>query len=419
MTRPVDPSWTVGTWATNANHAAGANAWNGQPTKVVPPSVAAGFVPGQGNAAEYHNYLLNQLFATQASEKTYLQNLIDFAGDIPIRNWPYNVTSLDDLRYAFFDPYARVWWAVGEAKNARKSSDQGATWSGSSELSGVGAGSEDLDGGDADGEGNVVIASLTRYGFAVSAGSSSRVDIHGATATGTGRNGRVVYDPVNELWCAVTAIGGGTEVFVATSAAPASTWTARTKPTNMADGAIAMAVDKTAGRIVLANHTRGGNLLYVSYSDDGGITWSSPTSLAHLLTSGTPAQPKLSLSYNADTGVWMLVTAELVGTPTSAIYTSTDGASWTAMVRLNATCLKGPAPYGGVWVAGAALDSGGGVNHLAVSRDDGATWHFLGMRLTGTEPQGVYAGDGGLIALTESNALASLRAGDPGLASLP
>jgi hypothetical protein len=57
MSRPtVAPDW-----ATNTNHPAGANPWNGQPNKVQPSAgkIAGGFVPGTGMPAEELNERLN------------------------------------------------------------------------------------------------------------------------------------------------------------------------------------------------------------------------------------------------------------------------------------------------------------------------------------------------------------------------
>jgi len=48
-------------WASNANHPAGANPWNGQPTKVEPAAgrIAGGFEPETAAAPEHVNWLLN------------------------------------------------------------------------------------------------------------------------------------------------------------------------------------------------------------------------------------------------------------------------------------------------------------------------------------------------------------------------
>lgn len=89
--RPLAPSYATPQWANvTISHPAGANPWNGQPTKVAPPSDI--FTPEQPAAAEYHNYLFNAYGVSVLASKTYQLDLLNFLGQIPGLNWNHAAT---------------------------------------------------------------------------------------------------------------------------------------------------------------------------------------------------------------------------------------------------------------------------------------------------------------------------------------
>lgn len=127
--RPAYPAWVIPTFSTDANYPAGANPWSGQPTRVVYPGAAGGFVPNQPNAAQYFNYLYNQGFGIDQSAQTFLTSMLDFLGQSQALNFEYKGTTAllngggfneppIEMSWPIFDPIGNRWVMVGRTIHA-------------------------------------------------------------------------------------------------------------------------------------------------------------------------------------------------------------------------------------------------------------------------------------------------------------
>lgn len=117
--RPTYPTWTVPGFSTDANYPAGANPWNGQPTKVAYPGMTGGFVPNQPNAAQYFNYLHNIGFVTDQATQAYLTALLDFVGQSQGLNWQYKSTNQLVNGGTFNEPPVEMSWPLYDPIEAR------------------------------------------------------------------------------------------------------------------------------------------------------------------------------------------------------------------------------------------------------------------------------------------------------------
>lgn len=99
------PSVEALLWASTTNHPAGAGAWNGQPTKVLPSGgqIAAGFNPGFKFPSEWLNYVL-------ANDADWIRYLDDEQLEIRSR--------IVDDEWTYPTPKAReVWYGLGSSQN--------------------------------------------------------------------------------------------------------------------------------------------------------------------------------------------------------------------------------------------------------------------------------------------------------------
>jgi hypothetical protein len=415
MTRPAEQSaLVIRTWATNANHPAGAEVWHSQPTKVEPPGPAGGFYPGQGAAAEYLNKLFYDAFTQESAIALQMvtkgNELLNFVGQMPVLNFPVVAGSIGDLKAAVFDPTNLTWYAVGNVENVRASDDMGLTWSSASLVDTVGS-NEDCTQVDVDQSGNVVVATATRYVFELTRPSTwTRVDVHGASVF---PNCCIAYDPINAKWIWVGVMTGpGTAT--SRSSTDRVTWSASVSvPTSTtASGAIrTLTCRKDTGRTIFA--TCDGTTGAITSTDDGGTTW---TARANITFGFTPEYVHLTHSSG---NTWLLTAGKESGLnyDSEVWYSANNGVTFTKIATLADTVIKKIAAYGSMLVASASITSGGTVYAACVfSLDGGATW-YASQHHKGSSV-GAYAGGGGILMLGTIYAYHSLRAGLPTWAAL-
>lgn len=364
MTRPADPSWTVGSWATNANYPAGSDPWSAQPTKVAHPGPLGGFVPAQGAAAEYFNYELNRIYATQTSEKSKIAELLNFIGQVQIQNWPYlesgdkgspRVWCQGD---ADFDPIKGLWVSIAynsASGNRGYTSPTGVTWSSLGDF------------GNSNTSAAVVVDRDTGKYYATAAGQIG--DWDGTTwtmiASGTGRilsTGK---------WFSSKAVFVGAESGPTTKISTYTTaagHTNRTVPGTVTNALTwASAVGGSTMLAVPIEHA-GANLVGMTTTD--GITWTAaafPT-----IAAGESIQ---DVGYG--NGVFMIAVSDSLDlTPDTKIYTSATGAagSWTLVKTLTGKYVNALACTGSLWFASWGADSTSEYARGIFSLDNGATW---------------------------------------------
>lgn len=438
--RPADPnltspSYTTRTFAPDANYPAGSQPWNGQATKVEPAGAASvGFTPDTGAAAEEVNKLFSDAYAQDAASKSYettlrneaqtaLSNIYAFAGIIPILNWlPESPPASPNMNGGFYAKGSRRWYVFGNSGDVRESLDHGYSWSASTLLSGVAAGTETCLKGDSDTSGNVVIA--TQNGAIFQRTASSGVWTKVVTFGGS-LHQDVAFDPVSGLWATVRDEGTTAQIMTSSNR---TAWGAQSPPAGWNDwttypamGNLRICSNK-AGRIVVVGQgydalgPAGAGLCRAMASNDGGVTWTDGGTFATTIASPTTA----CLVYDDVTATWMYTIGEQSGTHSSEVWTSADGLTWTKKATLANYCLQSVAPFGASWV-GIATESGT-FGHIVFSLDAGATWQFAGVRRTasgGAPVPAIAAGGGGLMAIMGGNTLRmSVRATTPSLGSL-
>lgn len=398
MSRPVDPNWSVGSWATNTNYAAGSNPWNNNPIKVQHPSPAGGFVPGQGVGAGYVNYELNRIYTTQTATKTHVQALTSFVGQIPALTWVRTVTSVASHNFVMWNLGNQTFYVVGNTENVRSSLDGGLTWTGAGSDVASAMANENCIYADYDASGNVVVATDTRYVAALDAstGTWTKVDV-GASSLPTGNRCRVVHDPVSAKWVWVyDALGTS----VVKYSSDRSSWTANV--TSLGTGLLEMACKRSTGKILYVSHNLSGQFT-TQVTSDGGVNFT----LTSITTTSAFTPTDARLAYSAESDVWIYTVSNASA---SQVWISTnDGTSWTQVSALSAAKIYGMACLGELWCALAFI---GARDRIIYSTDRGATWRLSGVSVTGT-PKGVFECGGGFVAVTSSNLYFSSRTGKP------
>lgn len=409
--RPADPSYAVEDFAPDANYPAGPDTWNGNPTKVAPPGLASvGFTPGQGNAAQYHNYLHHTRATESAAAKTAISDVLTFVGQAQALNFPVRLTGPGGASQngALFASATGRWYVLCQSENVWSSVDLGVTWSQESGVASAGAG-ENTFNGDADASGNVVIATSTRYVFALDASTATwtRVDVYGGAWSSIAH---VAYSPTASAWVWIGETAG---VLAVNVSADRATWNPGGVPggTSWSASALDMAANKTSGRVVVAG-SFGAGAVRVAYSDNGGLAW---TTLASDLATTITSPTVLHLTHNADESAWYLVIGETSGTPSCEVWRSTDdGASWTKVATLANWCLRRIAGFGALLVS---VATGASRNEVVYSIDAGATWKKIGLWPAGT-PCGVFDGGGRPMLLTSAYAYMGVAMGEPNIGNL-
>jgi hypothetical protein len=409
MTRPANPTWSPLVWAPDVAYPASASPWSSTPTKVASPGAASvGITPRTAFAAQMYNYVTNKLGNDDAAAKTLLDQLVDYVGQIPVLNFTTAVGSIGTLNRAKYDPATRRWFVLGSSNNVRASRDQGWTWS--AHTMG-GAGTETWHNIAFDAAGNAVAVGINASNHPISNSYTASTDswagpnVLVASPFDPGEFIQVAYDPVSGLFCALSRLFAGPYAAVHTSS-NRTTWTSRTPPTNfdVSNAEYRMATDGL-GRIVATAGDSAGTVCVAS-SDDGGITW---TARANVTTTIATGQVPGHIFYNAATATWAMSMHETSGTPSSEVWTSSDGISWTKVCTLAASAVFGLAPFGAMWVGVAVT---GGLYQVVYSLDACATWQLAGFSLVGT-PTGVFASPIGLLIGTTNSVYPGMRAGRP------
>lgn len=162
----------------------------------------------------------------------------------------------------------------------------------------------------------------------------------------------VAYDAANAKWLVVT--GSNNTVFTSPDAVA---WTARTTT----GGVSFNGVGYGAGRFVAV-----GGSGAIRISNDGGITWASPTAI----NGGTPTANLRKVSF---TGGIFVIGGDAVGGSTCTFLTSADGLTWT----LQSNTLTNQNIYGAA--ASATKIVVGAGNTLLTSTNGGSSWTALSL----------------------------------------
>ncbi len=422
------PAYDVRTWATNENYPSGVQPWSSQPIKVEHPSPAGGFVPGQGAGAPYFNRLFHDAYEQDREAKEAIaalvaayNALVDHVGQIAALNWTSPASHSFNTSCVFYNAGDARWYlaGLGEESEIRSSGNQGRSWSTSSLIAGTtGSGGEEPGGADYTPGGDIIVSTLTRYNFMRLGGSWSKVDVFASAITGIATC--CAYDPISGSF--VSSIASSSEAPVVRTSGNGTSWTLRTPPFSFASANTVMRMHcrKDTGRIVWIR-ARGTNW-DSSFSDDGGVTWSTAVNTFYSGGVGTPTE--VAVCYNPTTDRWLAFFGE-TGTPSCLVYESDDnGESWTVKATLSASSLLGNsfAVMGRLWVA---LGTNGTDNFIVYSRDNGATWERTPETISTVAegPMGVVGSTSGRLAAfynasAVSITLASLTTGAPDLGVL-
>lgn len=417
MSRPSNPSYATRTFAPDANYPAGPGLWALQPTKVEPPGAGTtGFTPDTGDAAEFRNKLFYDAFVQDVNAKASIDALCTFVGQMQALSFqaaqPFGGAE-GVIQRAVFNAPKKTWYTWGSSgtsdgnirSNVRAGGD---AWSAAASVSG-GAGATGCY-GDVDTSGNMIITTVGNDHVYEFDGSAWTVRTTSGLATGGGHT-PVAYDPVHNLWCVLqTGAAGGVRPYTSSNR---TAWTLRAAVTASTNAAQArMACKKSTGRLVAVVAFDAGADLKVSTSDDGGITWTARTDIPNTIVATDAFS--CSLMYNATTNTWIYVMCETTGTPTCKVWRSSDdGVTWTNVATLANHALREVAAVGYMLVS---VTSAG---DIVYSLDDGATWKPAAFQITGTTSIGVFAGGGGLLAISDDAIFPSaVRMGDPNLTAL-
>jgi hypothetical protein len=210
----------------------------------------------------------------------------------------------------------------------------------------------------------------------------------------------ILWEPVSGNW--ILAYTTGAVLWTQTSGNTWATRTTRTSPTFPGAARVTMA-HNGAGRVVMQGFN--GTNTYFSYSDDGGVTWSAPTTLAlgftYSNTSGTH-HPRPVFNGNAWVAVGMNQT-----TGVTRVFTSPDGVTWSIGPSFTSTAINHIVGLGGI-VVGTTINTGGVTSaSIVFSADNGATWRKTEGTYVfgGLQPLGVAATSSRFILLASNRIL--------------
>jgi hypothetical protein len=413
VTRPANPTWTTPSFAPDVNYPAGANPWNGNPTKVVWSGAASvGFTPKSGVPAQAVNYYLNQFADRDSQAKAYLQTLLDYFGQITAMNFrplrlpaSSGIWRSDCLHSAVWDPVTQRFYVAtgGNGALAPKCLAVSGHGSAASDATStvhcmqvVGpttsvSGADYFEALDVDTVGNVVAVCKVRQGATWGPNLSTTViDVSGV---GLAHDHQwVCHNPVSSKWVAVYKISSSAGHF--RTSTDRTTWTTPTE-TGLsypsAETLLTGAIKKSSGRIVVITMNPSTTAIKVRTTDDDGATITNRADLTTAIT--TP--DALQLIYNAANDTFFLLVATgITGGNQSEIWKSTDGgATWTKIKTFTSVVLRSIAANGPLMFAQTRLVSTTEAGTL-ISTDSGVTWKRGAMQ-TGTslttDAGGVYS----------------------------
>ncbi|MBX3203994.1 MAG: exo-alpha-sialidase [Labilithrix sp.] len=326
---------------------------------------------------------------------------------LPLLNWHRaEANNMTVGSTALYTPKGRAWIACGSTQTVRSSVNGGLSWSGTL----VSGSNENTTAGDVDPDGNMVIATETRYAFAFNASTETftRVDVHGATLALPGS--RVVYDPVRGRWVWFTCFGA----LSVRHSTDRSAWTLGTPPApgfGWGDGMflLRMVCKKSTGRIVAIASL--GSEFLVCTSDTGGASWVIRSPLDYYT-----AASRASLVYNEAKDEWIFTAGETTGVPSGVVYRSVDdGVTWTLVSTQTTSVIHSVAVFGAHLVGMATVRVVPvHQDELVWSDDGGVTWRLAGFN-PGGQSAGVFAGQGSLVIPVVDALYTSSRVGTPDL----
>ncbi len=426
----TDPIYSslVLTIASDANYSAEGDAYDGKPLKVAPTAGALlqNARPRRQRAAQHENWLMNQfaqlLQALHDDGDRVEGDFIDYQaaitallaarraewlrsyGLVRALNFPTRVASGSaNQRSAVFAPGTMRWY-IAMSDTIQASRDGGQTWALDTPAA-IAPGSS-----ASDPSGNVVFCGTGGGGqYAYELDAVTDTWTQRTVLAGHAADGHVVFDPVSGhwVWQSYNAAVGN---FLAKRSTDRVTWTdATTLPAGAAGwGATAnvsdLGINPTSGRAVAIART-GATTLKVATTDDGGDTWTAQASITTTIDATS-----IAISFNEGEGAFYLAVGE-EATPSSEVWRSVDGATWTKQCTLDVSCMHKIAGFGPLLVATAT--SGPGARNV-YSLDSGVTWQLGGMNLEGAG-KGVFAGGGRPFALTDTHRYVGVAAGEPDL----
>lgn len=235
---------------------------------------------------------------------------------------------------------------------------------------------------DLDSSGNMLVVSQTIDNITkrTAAGTWSNAISDGNTTA----EPNIIWEPVSGNW--ILAYSTGAVLWTQTSGNLWTTRTTRTSPTFPGAARVTMG-HNGAGRVVMQGFS--GTNTYFSYSDDGGVTWSAPTTLALGFTYSSTGRHNPRPVFNGK--AWVAVAMNTT-TGVSRVFTSPDGATWSIGSSFTSTAICNIAGLGGI-VLGSTIRPGGTNGGIVHSSDDGATFRRgEGTYIpSGAAPRGVIA----------------------------
>lgn len=283
----------------------------------------------------------------------------DVASITPVLGFTTQITLATVVDCMKYDAFSRKWMGLNAQVNDMfLRTTNPAVWSTVTEISAGALTTQKCFDFDVDDAGNVLVVDDAIDGTKACTAAGVWTKVTGAMGNDPTKPS-LVYDPVAALWC--VAFKDGANLRVKTSANRGTTWTARTMPTGFgASSYLTLGTNKT-GRIVMQGFT--GTNGYFAYSDDGGVTWSAGTTHALGFTAVTPTYYNARPIWNGTH--WLAKFNDAAG---CKVFSSPDGATWTAVATLTATPIRTIAALGALW-CGLTTTS-----DIVYSADAGVTW---------------------------------------------
>jgi len=336
-------------WATNATFSSPGDPWDGDPTKVEPPSgkIDEGWEPTEEPPAEFLNWWQNRV-------ALYL----DFLRLAHVKDWRGTEVVADVLECVGYDPSTGVFVVSGDTADAStfRSGDGGENWTIASTPP-LAIHSRDV---SSDGAGNWIVC-----GDSASIWESSD---DGDTWTQRGPLGgnfdegnRVIYDAFNSLWILTgnedLAGDNGRQIWTSPDRV---SWTNRVDATGVGRFVGEIDVSDAGFSVALADGTQ-------FFTSPDGTTWTQRT-FGALLTGSR------DVKYSEELGLWTVIGTDS-GTP--VVLTSSDGINFSLVGGNYATeVTSAPSSLttdrGSLWIAG--FGSSVADQRVYVSTDAGLTW---------------------------------------------
>ncbi len=220
----------------------------------------------------------------------------------------------------------------------------------------------------------------------------------------------ILYEPVSGNWVLASQVGA--EIKVRTSTNLFASYTDRTEPTFNVLGIVTGMAHNGAGRIVMQS-IQGTNVQF-SYSDDGGVTWSAPSTHALGFTYAIAAGVRFPRPVFVGSK-WVAVGVNNT-TGVTRVFNSADGITWTAVADLASVALSHIAGIGGIVVGLTTSTTSALSGGIVVSQDDGATWRkcegtFV---FSATHPRDVAVTDSRFIILASGRIFPGIGFGEGG-----